>query len=90
MKLGGEVARIARHDHPARRVMAEKPRDISHRDADRFQRPRRLIDQQSLCLTGMHSHQLMCDGLGVHASWEKSFPEKLPPRRLYGWSRTIR
>ncbi len=47
VESGGEVARIACHDHAACRIVAEQPSDIRNRDADRFERARRLVDQQA-------------------------------------------
>src|SRR6266849_6826774 len=46
VEFGGEVARIACHDHAACRIVAEQPSDIRNRDADRFERARRLVDHQ--------------------------------------------
>src|ERR1700732_4329921 len=40
VEFGREVARIARHDDVACRIMAEQPSDIGDRDADRFERTR--------------------------------------------------
>ena len=61
MEFGGEVARIACHDHAACRIVAEQPSDIRNRDADRFERARRLVDQQAPALARVDPYQLMGD-----------------------------
>ena len=45
--------------------LTQQPGYVSDRDADRFQRARRLVDQEPSVLAGMDSHQLMNDGVDV-------------------------
>ena len=65
MQFGRELVGIAHNDDPAARIVTEEPCNIGHRHADRFQGPRRLVDQEPGDVAGLNPHQLVDDGVDV-------------------------
>jgi hypothetical protein len=65
MQLGGEIARVAHDDHAPGRIPPQKPGDIGDRDANRLERPRRLVNQQARGLAKEDARELMGDRLDM-------------------------
>lgn len=65
MEFGGKIVRVAHDDDTARRIVTEKPCDIGDRHTNRFQGTRRLVDEESRDVTGVHTHQVVDDGVDM-------------------------
>ena len=65
MQFGRELVGIAHNDDPAARIVTEQPCNIGHRHGDRFQGPRRLVDQEPGDVAGLNPHQLVDDGVDM-------------------------
>src|SRR5262249_9142884 len=53
---------VTSHDDAAGRIVTQQPGNIGNRDTDRFQRTRRLIDEEPGDLAAVHTHQPIDDG----------------------------